>query len=251
MEFIEYSEWFVHPQIVDTIKYFQVGATTWQKRETKHEGEIVYMKYWNFWVRAGVSADQKANMFFQNYEMSNNDIKQLLMDIEYTWNNAMTEEEVWDRIGMVWNWCKTNVSVNNSEYGKILPPTGSWPSILDYADYYAKHKKLVWAACFSKAHLFLTLLGRMLYPRYRLGIAEAHHTEGGAPPTATHVYAAVYVAERWFYFDPAAVYNVKFPDFKNRKSIGVSGFSTVDYEHPYNFIPLPKSGFDCVPYLPK
>lgn len=208
------------------------------------------MKYWNFWVRVGLNADKKASEFFQNYEVSNPATNQLFNSIGYTGKNAMTEEEVWERIGMVWNWCKSNVSLNDSEYGKLLPSGGAWPSILDYADYYAKHKKLVWSACFSKAHLFLSLLGRILYPRYRLGIAEAHHTEAGAPPTATHVYAAAYVDQQWFYFDPTAVGSIPFPDFKNRKSIGVSSFTTVDYEHPYNFIPLPKSEFDGVPFLP-
>ena len=102
-----------------------------------------------------------------------------------------------------------------------------------------------------KGHLFATLLGRMVYPRFRFAIAEAHHSEGGAPPTATHVYGAVYVNERWFYLDPTAVYIKDFPDFKNRKSIGVDSFNTVDYEHPYMFIPVPLSGFERVPYLPE
>jgi hypothetical protein len=102
-------------------------------------------------------------------------------------------------------------------------------------------------ACFSKAHLFATLLGRVVYPRYRFSIAESHLTEGGAPPTASHVY----VGERWFYLDLTAVHSTTFPAYKDRKSIGVSSFRTVDCEHPYIFIPVPLSGFNPVVYLPK
>ena len=124
---------------------------------------------------------------------------------------------------------------------------GTWPSILDYARYFAAHGKLAWAACFSKAHLFATLLGRMAYPRFRFGIAQAHHTENGAPPTATHVFVAVYVGGRWFYLDPTAVPFQAFPDFANRKSIGT--FASVDYEHPYSFLPVPLAQFKNVPHL--
>lgn len=90
----------------------------------------------------------------------------------------------------------------------------------------------------------------MIYPRYRFAIAESHHSEGGAPSTATHVYVAVYVAEHWFYLDPTAIHK-KFPDYDHRKSIGEDSFTTVDYDHPYKIIPVPLSGFEYVPYLGK
>ena len=75
--------------------------------------------------------------------------------------------------------------------------------------------------------------------------------EDGAPPTASHVFVGVYVSDRWFHLDPTAVSFVDFPDYGHRKSIGVSSFTTVDYEHPYYFKPVPLSGFGEVPYLPK
>src|SRR5207249_3182177 len=106
------------------------------------------------------------------------------------------------------------------------------------------------AACFSKAHLFATLLGRVVYPRFRFGVASTHHTEDGAPPTASHVYVAAYVADRWFYLDPTAAPSTDFPSFADRQSIGVGSFTTVDYQHAFDLIPPPLSGFAQVPLLP-
>jgi hypothetical protein len=245
-----YENWQIHPHIADVQKEFKSsGNEIWKRLATKHEGNVLYYKLWNFWVRAGVVAEMRSSMFFRDYETANGDSDALLKAIGFPWKKAETEEEVWSRIGMVWNWLRSNVQDNNAEYATISSVSGEWPSILDFARYYKAHKHLVWAACFSKAHLFATLLGRMVYPRYRFAIAEAHHAENGAPPTATHVYVAVYVGERWYYLDPTAICT-SFPDYTHRHSIGVSSFATVDYEHPYQIIPVPLSGFDGVPYLP-
>ncbi len=244
------EKWSAYPSIPDVIDIARVSKAKnpiWRRMTTKYEGDILYYKYWNFWVRAGVRADLRADRFFPDYERGNENTDNLLRDIGFPWKKADTEEEVWSRIGMVWKWLRDNVSVNNAEYATISS-TGGWPSILDYAQYYAAHGNLVWAACFSKAHLFATLLGRMVYPRFRFAIASAHHTENGAPPTATHVYGAVYLKDRWFYLDPTFV-NESFPNLGQMKSIG--NFTTVDYEHPYMIIPVPLSGFELVPYLPK
>lgn len=246
-----YGEWAVHPEIVEKPIIAKAGTPIWRSETTKHEGEVLYYKFWDFWVRAGVDADLRSNLFFRDYEMGDANTDKLLKDIGFTWRKAETEEEVWNRIGLIWNWLKNNVQVDNAKYSAISSVAGAWPSILDYAKYYATHGNLVWAACFSKAHLFATLLGRMVYPRFRFAVAEAHHTEEGAPPTASHVYVVAYVSDRWFYLDPTAVYSKNFPDFAHKTSIGVDGFVTVDYEHPYKIIPVPLSGFEKVPYLPK
>ncbi len=251
MKKIKYEEWAAHPKIMDMPKVPKLGTVIWKKMATKHEGAVLYFKYWNFWVRAGVGADLRSDIFFRDFERTDADTDTLLSDVGFPWRKAETEEAVWSRIGIVWNWLRDNVQNNNDEYSTITSIDGEWPSILDFARYYADHGNIVWAACFSKAHLFATLLGRMIYPRFRFAIAEAHHSENGAPPTATHVYVAVYVGERWFYLDPTAVYSKDFPDFNHRKSIGVEGFNTVDYEHPYMLMPVPLSGFEQVPYLPK
>jgi hypothetical protein len=255
MKTIEYGEWAIHPEVVEDIemlklKGLKIATPIWNTMATKHEGNVLYFKYWNFWVRTGVKADLRSNLFFRDYEKANAETDKLLKDIGFPWKKAESEEEVWKRIDVVWNWLKNNVNEDATEYVTISSDPNNWPSILDYAKYYVNHGKLVWAACFSKAHLFATLLGRMVYPRFRFAIAQAHHTENGAPATASHVYVAVYVNNRWFYLDPTAIY-MAFPDFAHQASIDVSSFKTVDYEHPYDIIPVPLSGFEWVPFLPK
>jgi len=252
MKKVAYGEFEIHPQVATMAMAPTLSATAvWKSLSTKHEGNVLYYKLWNFWVRAGVKADLgMTSYFFRDYESANSDSDALLAAVGFPWRKAETEEEIWGRIGMVWNWLRDNVQVNASEYETISSVSGTWPSILDYGRYYVKHKNLVWAACFSKAHLFATLLGRVVYPRFRFGIAQGHHTEGGAPPTASHVFVGVYVGDRWFHLDPTAVQSETFPVYTKRKSIHVSSFATVDYEHPYYFKPVPLSGFEYVPYLP-
>jgi hypothetical protein len=133
-------------------------------------------------------------------------------------------------------------------YKAMCSAPNGWPSIADFATYYAAHGHLVQAACFSKAHLFASLLGRIEFPRFRLGIAEAHHTEGCAPPTVSHVYVAAYVAGRWFYFDSGAAGVRPFPPFQKKKSIGI--VPSADYEHPHSLFPVPSSSLCHVPHLP-
>lgn len=244
---IVYEDVLIHPSVPDVGPIAKAPDAIWATMPTKHEGNVLYFKFWNFWVRAGAEALVPDDGFFRDYERANADTDKLLKSVGFPWKKAETDEEVWQRIGMVWNWLKAHVEYNGAEYSTISSVPGTWPSILDYARYFSGHGKLVWAACFSKAHLFATLLGRMAYPRFRFGIAQAHHTENGAPPTATHVFVAVYVGGRWFYLDPTAVPFQAFPDFANRKSIGT--FASVDYEHPYSFLPVPLAQFKNVPHL--
>lgn len=79
-------------------------------------------------------------------------------------------------------------------------------------------------------------------------IASAHHTESGAPPTASHVYVGVYLTDRWYYLDPTAVHAGPLPAFEERRSVGL--FKKVDYQHPFEARPVPLSPLDAVPYLP-
>ena len=109
------------------------------------------------------------------------------------------------------------------------------------------HGELVWSMCFSKAHLFACLLGRVL-PRWHTTLVSAHHTENGAPPTASHVYVGVYLTGRWYYLDPTAVYAGPLPSFSGRQSVGL--FTKVDYQHPFAARPVPLSPLDKVPHLP-
>lgn len=261
MKEIRYGECSIYPEIEECSAYKEmfeitelipITEVTLLEKSTKHEGIILYKKYWNFWIRDGVKGDLRSDRFFRDYENNNNNTSKLLKDIGLPVNYPKSEIDIWERTAKLWNWLGSNVKNNGSTYATISSQPNEWPSLLDYSKFYATHGYLVWAACFSKAHLFATLLGCSVTvtQRYRIAIAEAHHTESGAPATATHIYVALYVSNRWFYLDPTEIPFTSFPSFSKRHSIGVASFPTVDYEHPYKIIPLPLSGFEYVPYLP-
>ena len=245
----EYAEWESNP--------FMIKYPTPQKlsklsemtaMETMYEGSVTYLKFWNFWVRAATPVTPDWDFFFHDYESGAPEVWKLLADVGVPTVWPRSEEEVWERIMRVWDWLGDNVRTDNAAYSDLVDAVERWPSITELARYYDEHGELVWSACFSKAHLFAILLGRVL-PRWHTTIVSAHHTESGAPPTASHVYVAVYLTNRWYYLDPTAVYAGTLPDFNNRRSVGL--FTSVDYQHPFAAIPVRLSPLDKVPYLPE
>ena len=243
----EYGTWEIHPHIVvPALSKGPIAHPEMKSMNTMYEGQVTYLKFWNFWVRVGTPATKPDDNFFHQYESGSGQVVKLISAVGAATHWPHTEEEVWGRISTVWTWLGANVQVDNAAYA-ALTAADRWPSIEEFAAYYAAHNRLVWAACFSKAHLFATLLGRVL-PRWHVLIASAHHTEGGAPPTASHVYVGVYLTDRWYYLDPTAVSAGSLPTFAKRKSVGI--FKTVDYEHPFSAIPVPLSPLNQVPHLP-
>jgi hypothetical protein len=212
---------------------------------TKHEGRVWYKRYGDDWGRERGEVTPGDAYFFPAYDSTNANISRLLRDAGYTGRRPVGEKQLWEQIGRAWTFLSRNVRHANS--GE-LSPDDRWPSLVEYAAFYASHDELAWWACFSKAHVFASILGRMV-DRDRIVIASTHHTENGAPPTATHVYVAVYVAGEWYYLDPAAVHMCAFPEFAQRRSIGVPSMTTVDYRHPYKILVLPGSTLSHVPYL--
>lgn len=215
--------------------------------ETMYEGVVTYVRRWNFWVRVGTPAEPASDSIFHDYESGAPEVRNLIAAVGAPTAWPRTEEEVWGRIATVWDWLGANVRVDNAAYGDLVSAAGRWPSIAELARYFDEHGELVWSACFSKAHLFALLLGRVL-PRWHTTIASAHHTEGGAPPTASHVYVGVYLTGRWYYLDPTAVYAGPLPAFADRRSVGL--FTKVDYPHPFSARPVPLSSLEQVPHLP-
>ena len=65
---------------------------------TLHEGDVLYLKYWNFWVRAGVRADDRANHFFPDFENPNARIFNLIADIGVTTAPSNGEMHIWEKI---------------------------------------------------------------------------------------------------------------------------------------------------------
>ncbi|MCB9569575.1 MAG: transglutaminase domain-containing protein [Myxococcales bacterium] len=215
---------------------------------TKHEGAITYLRHWNFWVRVGTPAQtDKPDYYFHNYEDNSPAVQALVAALGVPTAWPRTQEEIWGRIAAVWNWLGAHVRVDGDAYSGITS-ADRWPSIGEFAAYYAAHGELVWSACFTKAHLFATLLGRVL-PRWHVTIASGHHTENGAPPTASHVFVGVYLSDRWYHLDPTAVYGGRLPSYAERRSVGL--FASVDYEHPFSAIPVPLSDLRYVPHLPE
>ena len=217
--------------------------------QTLYEGAKTYVKHWNFWTRTDGEVDQRSERFFRNYESTSPAVTRLVHAVGGP-GRVCSEREIWERIGEVWGWLRTNLRHDNPGYRTLSSLPDAWPSIDDYARYYDQHGRLIWAACFSKAHLFANLLGRVITPRDRIAVASAHHTMAGAPPTATHVYVAVYVADRWFYLDPSYADHFEFPPFEERRSIGCPTAGVIDYQHPYKLLRLPTSTLERVPYLP-
>jgi hypothetical protein len=245
---LEYGPWEIHPQVPQpTLPKAPVPAPEMKGMATMYEGTVTYLKFWNFWVRSVTPAAIPTDYFFHNYESGSKQVKSLVTAVGAATHWPHTEQEVWERIATVWHWLGANVRVDGAAYAG-LTSAARWPSIEEFAQYYSDHHGLVWAACFSKAHLFAILLGRVL-PRWHVCIASAHHTEGGAPPTASHVYVGVYLTDRWYYLDPTSVYSGPLPGFKERKSVGP--FKKVDYQHPFEARPVPLSPLDGVPYLPE
>jgi hypothetical protein len=243
---LEYGPWEIYPQVPKlTLPKGPVTVPEMKNLKTMYEGDVTYLKFWNFWVRSGTPAAVPTDYFFHNYESGSKQVRALIAAVGAATQWPHTEQEVWDRIATVWSWLGTNVRVDPAAYD-LLTPADRWPSIDEFARYYADHHELVWAACFSKAHLFATLIGRVL-PRWHVLIASAHHTEGGAPPTASHVYAGVYLTDRWYYLDPTDAYSGTLPSFSERRSVG--SFKKVDYQHPFEARPVPLSPLNVVPHL--
>ncbi|MBF0362886.1 MAG: transglutaminase domain-containing protein [Oligoflexia bacterium] len=220
---------------------------TIKSENTIHEGVKNYNVHWNFWVRVDGQVTNPSDSFFKDYEQIHPAITKLINDIGAGTATAKSEEEVWIKVQKVWNFLSQKVQVNNQDYATLVV-NGNWPSLLLHAQYYQTNNKLVWAACFSKAHLFAILLGRVGIPRWRIAIANAHHSENGAPSTATHVYVAFYTGGKWLYLDPTWVYSKPtLPSYESRTSVG--NFQSVDYKHPYSVLPIPLSGLNLVPLL--
>lgn len=245
----DYGSWEIVPSLVE-IPFHPVPVTHPEliRMETLYEGVVTYLRLWNFWVRAGTPALVPSDSIFFDFENSGPETLDLIAALGVSTAWPHTQEELWSRISRVWDWLGENVRIDTDAYGNLVSAVGRWPSIAELARYYSVHGDLVWSACFSKAHLFATLLGRVL-PRWHTAIVSAHHTENGAPPTASHVYVGVYLADRWYYLDPTAVYSGPLPGFDKCRSVG--GFTKVDYQHPFSAHPVPLSGLVAVPYLPE
>lgn len=213
---------------------------------TMYEGSVWYVQLDGNWYRERGTVTPADDYFFLDYESTAPAVMRLLRDVGYNSHAATSDRQVWDKAAAVWNFLRANARAKRP--GETVNTRGEgWPSIEEHALFYERTGDVVWEACFSKAHLFATLLGRMGIPRDRILIASAHHTEGGSPPTASHVFVLLYIGDRWYYLDPTAVHTTAFPSYESRRSIG--GLASVDYRHPFQVLQLPGAAGGAVPRI--
>lgn len=217
--------------------------------QTMHKGKVLY-RYHNYnWYRVDGIVQRGSrdwNIFFPDYFNNSRAVQRLLRDAGFNGQLARSSEEVWERVRSVWAFLDRCIGSGSPVRSATA---GNWPSIVEYADRYARTKKLTWAACFSKAHLFATLLGRMIADPSRIAIASCTHLTDDGKPTATHVYLTILLGGRWLYLDPAMATSVKLPPYSQRRSIKMPTPKDLDYEHPYKILTLPKSRLSGVPFL--
>lgn len=111
--------------------------------KTMYEGKVTYLRFWNFWVRAGTPAHEPTDTFFHNYESGSRQVRDLLRAVGAPTSWPHTEKEVWKRISTVWKWLGENMRVDGAAYSAITP-ADRWPSINELAAYFADHNELVW-----------------------------------------------------------------------------------------------------------
>jgi len=214
---------------------------------TMHEGPIWYVKYGDLWYRERGTVTPADDYFFLDYESNDPAVMRLLRNAGYDGRAATSDRQIWEKAGRVWNFLRANTRGQRPDE-RVTSRDEGWASIVDYARFYEREGEVAWAACFTKAHLYATLLGRMGIPRDRIMIGLSHHTENGAPPTASHVFVLLYVNDRWYYLDPTNCYTQAFPTYERRRSIGT--LATVDYRHPFQAVLLPGNASGVVPMIP-
>lgn len=68
MKKMKYEGWEIHPELAVKLPVPPlVKHVIWRSMSTKHEGNILYCKLWNFWVRAGTKADLRSDRFLRDY----------------------------------------------------------------------------------------------------------------------------------------------------------------------------------------
>ena len=246
----QYQPQYPDPQRYQEQPYAETSASEMTPRrqqfETRYEGSIWYLQYDGLWYRERGTVTPADDYFFLNYESTAPAVMRLLRDAGYDGRPATDDRQVWEKTRQVWDFLRTNARAQRPDERVNLRDDG-WPSIEEHAAFYQRTGDVAWAACFSKAHLFANLLGRMGIPRDRILVATAHHTEGGAPPTASHVFVLLYVGDRWYYLDPTACYAQSMPTFERRRSIGT--LASVDYRHPFQVLQLPGAAGGAVPMI--
>jgi hypothetical protein len=165
-----------------------------------------------------------------------------------------TPEQVWEAARSIIDWHHKHARQDIDEYLAMMkadrPATSEdWPTIAQIARYYARKRELVYAACFSEAHLVFQLFRICGLPTEDFGIASARWVKAGDPKaTPEHVYLGLRVSGDWYYIDPSAKLP---PPYAKRASVGRSvGLPPgCDYAHPHSFVVVAGARFQAIPLL--
>lgn len=169
----------------------------------------------------------------------------LLEEIGAGTNVVTGEEEVWEKCCILWDWLGEHAANGYffPEAAAFLMADG-WPSIERIAETYYAYGYVPWAACFSKTHVFVSLLYRCGVHRDYLAMGESRL----AFADSQHFYGMVKIGRQWLYLDPAGT-GPSLPEYDDRHSVPLLEPICEDRAFPYAAIRLPGSKLDYVPLL--
>lgn len=223
--------------------------------ESPHGGYLVRTlfqgdRYYLFNLSAGCyyRADGAVNpmdRIFAGLDSQAPDVLALLEEIGAGTNVVTDGEEIWEKCCILWDWLGENTANGHffPEAAAFLMAEG-WPSIERIAETYDTYGYIPWQACFSKTHVFISLLYRCGVHKDYLAMAESRLDLANSQ----HFYVIVKIGRQWLYLDPAGT-GPSLPEYEDRHSVPLLEPICEDRAFPYAAIRLPGSKLDYVPLL--
>ncbi|HVP11802.1 MAG TPA: carboxypeptidase regulatory-like domain-containing protein [Phycisphaerae bacterium] len=213
--------------------------------QTINQGLRRYEFDGSYCFRVDATVDEDAS-YFPDIDAQNPTISSFMQQVGAGTNQTTVPVEMWNKIATVWQWLRLHASYNPSsptwQAAMNYMMAAGWPSIYRIALTYNTYGFIPWGTCMSRAQLLTTILYRTGIPRDRIGIGETRWELR----YSQHMYAMVYIADRWMYFDATFSY-LACPDFSHFVSIPITGGESRDYCHPYQLMTIPGAGIRNVP----
>ena len=215
---------------------------------TSYRGVAPYGFDGDYCYRADGTISQSTSLF-PGIEDSSPQIDVLLASIGAGTDPATTPEAIWQKCVTLWNWLQANAlyAPGDAQWEQAMDYmtgcSGGWPSVHCMALTYQNYGFIPWGTCMSRAQITVTLMYRIGLSMDEVGIAESNWKFR----YSQHMYAAVWIADRWLFLDPS--YNhLSIPPFASFRSVPPSG-GVADYCHPTKLSIIPGSGLSLVPEL--
>lgn len=229
----------------------QAPGPAFVKVKTFYEGTITYRRHRSgFYVRTGSKALERmkngirfSNEYFPRFRETV-EIRKLRAAIGVSIRENPGPREVWEAARHILQWLDENGDHDADAYDDLMED--SWPKVERIAEYYVRHRRLPWSACFSVAHLHFQLFRVCNLPPDSFGIATARYSKAGLP-APSHVYLGLRVGGRWYYVDPG----MPMPEYEKRASVGrtIGAPPGMDYVHPFAFKTVADNPFKAIPLL--